>query len=250
MSTPLGINREGGASALLIGSKYSIRAVGSASTIYLWNVCFFQVISLGYSVSDLKCIVQVLPLAITNFDNIIVVAACASFLELCGLPAQLLQVDVAALSRISSYINNHDHKDVSIHLKPQEAAAGKHSKGDMMKGLVQGLAEEYTTSGTGILSGKLVTNSRSRKLLMVILQLLENASLSCDGLKELESNAGAWLMNGVGDGAELRAVQRSMSERWSLVTAFCRGHQLPLSTTYLATIARFNDWVTIFLHIF
>ncbi|KAG0619567.1 hypothetical protein M758_4G148600 [Ceratodon purpureus] len=195
------------------------------------------------SESEESLIASVLPLAITNFDNIVVVTACTSFLELCGLPAQLLQVDVAALSRISSYVNNQDNKDVSMSLKPQEAAAGKYSKGDLMKSLIQGLAEEYTTSGIGILNGKLVTSSRPRKSLMVILQLLESASLSYDGLKKLESNAGAWLMNGVGDGAELRAVQRSMSERWSLVTAFCRGHQLPLSTTYLATIARFNDWV-------
>lgn len=180
---------------------------------------------------------QVLPLAITNFDNIVVVTACTSFLELCGLPAQLLQVDVAALNRISSHIKNQDKKDLSIYLKSQET--------DLMKSLVQGLAEEYTTSGIGILSGKQLLNSRPRKPLMAILQLLENASLSYDGLKKLESNAGAWLMNGVGDGTELRAVQRSMSERWSLVTAFCRGHQLPLSTTYLATIARYNDWVII-----
>ena len=215
-------------------------------------ICKYHCIILSIPLAlliDLNCIVQVLPLAITNFDNIVVVTACTSFLELCGLPAQLLQVDVAALSRISSYIKNQDHKDVSIYLKAQDAAAGKYLKGDLMKFLVQGLAEEYTTSGIGILNGKVVTNSRPRKPLMVILQLLENASLSYDGLKKLESNAGAWLMNGVGDGAELRAVQRSMSERWSLVTAFCRGHQLPLSTTYLATIARFNDWV-ITLYVF
>lgn len=68
---------------------------------------------------------QVLPLAITNFDNTIVVAACASFLELCGLQAQLLQVDVAALNRISSYIKNLDQNDV------------KSPGTDLMKSLVQ-----------------------------------------------------------------------------------------------------------------
>ncbi|XP_024371913.1 uncharacterized protein [Physcomitrium patens] len=188
-------------------------------------------------------ITSVLSLAILNFENIIVVAACVSFLELCGLSAQLLQVDVAALSRISLYIRDQQHKEGSLNTGLNETAADKDARTDLMRSLVQGLTEEYTAIGIGILSGKGLLNSRPRKPVMAILQLLENSSLNHDGLKKLESNAGAWLMNGVGDGAELRTVQRSMSERWSLVTAFCRGHQLPISTTYLATIARCNDWV-------
>uniref|UniRef100_A9U2Z6 Predicted protein n=1 Tax=Physcomitrium patens TaxID=3218 RepID=A9U2Z6_PHYPA len=187
---------------------------------------------------------SVLPLAITSFENINVVAACVTFIELCGLSAQLLQVDVAVLSRISFYIRDQEHKDGSLNLGSQEIAANEYARAVLMRSLVEGLAEEYTNAGIGILNGKVVANTRPREPLMAILRLLEKSSLNHDGLKKLESNAGAWLMNGVGDGAELRTVQRSMSSRWSLVTAFCRGHQLPLSTTYLATIARYNDWAS------
>jgi hypothetical protein len=98
----------------------------------------------------------------------VVVVACVSFLELCGLSAQLLQVDVAALNRITTYFKEQGHGADSL-------SAG-------------------------------LQRLKSRKY---------------EGLD----------------------YARSMSERWSLVTSFCRGHQLPLSTTYLAAIARYNDYV-------
>ena len=180
----------------------------------------------------LYALLQVLPIAIRHYEDTVVVAACVSFLELCGLSAQLLQVDVAALNRITSYLKEQGHGE-----------SGKYEGLDYARSLARALAEEYATAGLGVLNGKVSANQRPWKALLILLPLLEKATLRHDALKKVQSNAGAWLMNGVGDGNELRSLQRSMSERWSLVTAFCRGHQLPLSTTYLATIARYNDWV-------
>jgi hypothetical protein len=123
---------------------------------------------IGLKHTLLYALLQVLPIAIRHYEDTVVVAACVSFLELCGLSAQLLQVDVAALNRITSY---------------------------------------FKEQGYGV------------------------DSLSA-GLQRLKSRK-----------YEGFDYARSMSEHWSLVTSSCRGHQLPLSTTYLATIARYNDYV-------
>jgi spatacsin len=56
---------------------------------------------------------------------------------------------------------------------------------------------------------------------------------------------GSWLLTGSGDGTELRDQQKVASQHWNLVTAFCQMHQLPLSTKYLAVLARDNDWVAL-----
>lgn len=189
--------------------------------------------------------IQVLPLAITHYENAVVVAACASFLELCGLSAHILQVDVAALGRITNYLKEQEQNEyTSADRAAQGAAFAVELPGvDFARSLCQALADEYRTTRLDIITGK-AANRRPCKPLMEILQLLEKASLKYVGTEKVESTAGAWLMNGVGDGTELRAVQRCMSERWSLVTSFCRGHQLPLNTMYLKTLARDNDWVS------
>lgn len=197
----------------------------------------------------LYALLQVLPIAIRHYEDTVVVAACVSFLELCGLSAQLLQVDVAALNRITSYLKEQGHGEDSLSAGLQRLKSGKYEGLDYARSLARALAEEYATAGLGVLNGKVGANQRPWKALLILLPLLEKATLRHDALKKVQSNAGAWLMHGVGDGNELRSLQRSMSERWSLVTAFCRGHQLPLSTTYLATIARYNDWVCFLLNI-
>ena len=189
--------------------------------------------------------IQVLPLAIAHYENEVEVAACASFLELCGLSAHILQVDVAALGRITNYLKEQEQSEYTSADRAAQGAAFavELSRVDITRSLCQALADEYRINGLDIITGK-AANRRPCKVLMEILKLLEEASLKYVGTKKVECTAGTWLMNGVGDGTELRAVQRCMSERWSLVTSFCRGHQLPLNTMYLKTLAKDNDWVS------
>ncbi|BBN07122.1 spatacsin [Marchantia polymorpha subsp. ruderalis] len=203
------------------------------------------------SAHEEKLLATVAPLAIMQYENPVVVAACAFFCELCGLSANVLRLDVAALRRISEYCKVHDQ------IEPVPSGGGpgvtrettnwvKAYGADMANLLAQALADEYLNAGVEMLSSK-PEASRSRRpsqALVTVLQYLEKASLKDEGMRRVEGGSpGAWLHSGQGDGSQLRAMQRSMSERWSLVTAFCRAHHLPLSTTYLATLARDNDWV-------
>jgi spatacsin len=184
---------------------------------------------------------QILGFTIIHYDDAVVVASCVCFLELCGLSAHLLQVDVAALCRIAKYLQDQNSEGLPPDVQGSTPMT-KVYRADVVGSLSQALADEYTSAGIGMLSGKGFASRRPCKVYTRILQLLEK-TLEYEGPKKVENTAGTWLLNAVGDGTELRAVQRSMSERWSLVTAFCRGHQLPLSTTYLAALARDNDWV-------
>ncbi|KAL3688215.1 hypothetical protein R1sor_014524 [Riccia sorocarpa] len=197
-----------------------------------------------------KLLATVAPLAITNYENPVVVAACAFFLELCGLSANLLRLDVAALKRISEYCKVHDQIDAipsgSGTTATRETTTRTKAYGaEMASMLAQALADEYLNAGVEILSFK--ADGRSRrpsKTLITVLQYLEKASLKDESMRRADgSTPGSWLMSGQGDGSQLRAMQRAMSERWSLVTAFCRAHHLPLSTVYLAALARDNDWL-------
>ncbi|KDP35278.1 hypothetical protein JCGZ_09437 [Jatropha curcas] len=164
---------------------------------------------------------SVIPLAITHFQDSVLVASCAFLLELCGLSVSMLRVDIAALRRISSF-----------HKLNQNS-------------LARSLADEYLRKdsasdaklkrATGFLSSE-----RSSRALMLVLQHLEKASLP--GMMDGRTS-GSWLLTGNGDGAELRAYQKAASQRWNLVKVFCQMHQLPLSTKYLAVLARDNDWV-------
>lgn len=167
-------------------------------------------------------------------------AACAVFLELCGLSAQTLRVDIAALQRISKFLRVQEQRDwasSTVTKHPQDISA-------IVSSLGRALIEEYSIKGTRNSPGqpaKLPT--KRNKGLTTTLQMLEKATLVDYGLKFADGTSGSWLLNAKGNGAELRELQRSLSEKWSLVTAFCRGHKLPLSTTYLETLARDNDWV-------
>ena len=172
-----------------------------------------------------------------NFENPVVVAAASSFLELCGFPAIMLRVDVAVLSRISSFCKFKGsadiHEDFSIMFE-----------NDLAGSLARVLADEYREAGVAVLLPKKInmhSNGKPSKILLTILQILEKASL----MEAVENDAspGAWLFNGMENGSELRHQQWESSERWSLVTTFCNVHQLPVSTAYLTVLARDNDWV-------
>ncbi|KAL2630311.1 hypothetical protein R1flu_014997 [Riccia fluitans] len=202
------------------------------------------------TVHEEKLLATVAPLAITNYENPVVVAACAFFLELCGLSTNLLRLDVAALKRISEYCKVHDQIEAvpsgsGAPATGETATWAKAYGAEVANMMAQALSDEYLNAGVEMLSSK--ADGRSRrpsKTLITVLQYLEKASVKDEFMRRADgSTPGSWLVSGQGDGSQLRAMQRTMSERWSLVTAFCRAHQLPLSTVYLATLARDNDWV-------
>lgn len=167
-------------------------------------------------------------------------AACSLFLELCGVSAQLLRVDVAALQRIAKYLRAKEQRDWASSTGTNQSQ----ERSSSIVSLVRALADEYDTNTIttfGTQSSK--SKSKSNTGLATALQMLEQAILMDYGSKTSTGTSGSWLLNAAGNGDEFRESQRSLSEQWSLITAFCRGHELPLSTTYLLTLARDNDWV-------
>ncbi|XP_024990189.1 uncharacterized protein LOC112524555 isoform X3 [Cynara cardunculus var. scolymus] len=189
---------------------------------------------------------SVMPLAVMHFEDSVLVASCAFLLELCGLSPSMLQVDIAALRRISSFFKSVEYTDNSV----QPSFKGSiflptPLEGDITSSLARALAEYYLKNyHTGIVKEKdkqITSNAKqAARALVLVLQNLEKASLP--SLVSGET-CGSWLMSGNGDGAELRSQQKAASQHWSLVTEFCRMHQIPMSTKYLAVLAKDNDWV-------
>ncbi|GLT68925.1 hypothetical protein SLA2020_411170 [Shorea laevis] len=196
--------------------------------------------------SEESILSSVMPLAITHFEDSVLVASCCFLMELCGLSASMLQLDVAALRRISSFYKsseiNENFRQLSLKGSVFHAI---YDEGSVMESLARALADEYLHQN-GVSSSKekgyphSVANKRPSRSLMIVLQHLEKASMPTlvDG-----KACGYWLLTGNGDGTELRSQQKAASQQWSLVTVFCQMHQLPLSTKYLAILARDNDWV-------
>ncbi|KAK6150524.1 hypothetical protein DH2020_015456 [Rehmannia glutinosa] len=187
---------------------------------------------------------SVIPLAIEHFDDTVLVASCAFLLELCGLSAGILRIDIAALRRISSFYKSADNNHYR-QLSPRGSVFYPAPVGiDVTESLARSLADDHLhkCSSNNIQNGdrnNSTCNQPSRALLLV-LQHLEKASLP------LPSNGvtcGSWLLSGNGDGTDLRSQQKATSQQWQLVTAFCQMHSIPLSTKYLAVLARDNDWV-------
>ncbi|XP_076902084.1 uncharacterized protein LOC143556706 isoform X1 [Bidens hawaiensis] len=185
---------------------------------------------------------SVMPLAVMHFEDSVLVASCAFLLELCGLSPSMLQVDIAALRRISSFFKSIDHTDNSVQTSFKGSAF---LEGDITGSMARALAEYYLKNyNTGVTREKdkysSTNGKQASRALVLVLQNLEKASLP--SLVSGET-CGSWLMSGNGDGADLRAQQKAASQHWSLVTEFCKMHQIPLSTKYLAVLAKDNDWV-------
>ncbi|KAH8502934.1 hypothetical protein H0E87_014301 [Populus deltoides] len=191
---------------------------------------------------------SVIPLGVAHFEDSVLVASCAFLLELCGLSASILHVDVSALRRISSFYKLSENNERYSQISPKGKGSALHvvsREGNVVESLARSLADEY-------LHNDCVTNTKlkgtsnsfigkqSSRVPMLVLQHLEKASLPImmDG-----KTCGSWLLTGSGDGTELRDQQKVASQHWNLVAAFCQMHQLPLSTKYLAVLARDNDWV-------
>ena len=186
-----------------------------------------------------------MPLAITHFEDSVLVASCAFLLELCGLSASMLRIDIAALKRISSFYKSDDDADHYRQLSPKGSAFHSLSHGgDITNSLARALADDYLHYDShGVMktgNSSDISNRQPSRALMLVLQHLEKVSLPLlpDG-----KTCGYWLLNGNGDGAELRSQQKIASRHWNLVTVFCQMHQIPMSTKYLSLLARDNDWV-------
>lgn len=194
--------------------------------------------------------VQVVPQAIIHFKDSVLVASCAFLLELSGLPASILHIDISALRRISSFYRSSDYADYRnqlMQLSPRGSAlhATLTEGGDITESLARALADDYLHNDyPSTIKRKALQNDYACKppsrTLVIFLQHLEKASLPsyADGM-----TCGSWLSTGNGDGVELRSQQKSASQNWNLVTIFCQMHQISLSTKYLALLARDNDWV-------
>ncbi|KAE8706827.1 ubiquitin carboxyl-terminal hydrolase 27-like [Hibiscus syriacus] len=186
---------------------------------------------------------SVMPFAITHFEDNVLVASCSFLLELCGISASMLQVDVASLRRISFFHKSIQNKENSRQLPSKGSAFHAATHDDsIMESLARALADECMHGGNSTQRGSLISVSSKQhsRVLMLVLQHLEKASLP----QLVEGRTcGSWLLTGNGDGTELRSQQKAASKYWSLVTLFCQIHQLPLSTKYLAVLARDNDWV-------
>ncbi|KAM6563640.1 hypothetical protein CsatB_023638 [Cannabis sativa] len=189
--------------------------------------------------TEISLLSSVVPLAIMHFEDSILVASCSFLLELCGLSASMLRMDIAALRRISSYYKSNGSNDNQRKLSPNTVSR----EGDMVESLARALADDYLHQGSVTKPKKpasLVSGKQSSRALIHVLHHLEKVSLPLmvDG-----KTCGSWLLSGNGDGIELRSQQKAASQHWNLVTVFCQMHQLPLSTKYLAVLARDNDWV-------
>lgn len=189
---------------------------------------------------------SIIPLAITHFENSVLVASCAFLLELGGLSASMLRVDVAALRRISTFYKSGQSFENFRQLSPKGSAFHPVPlESDKIETLARALADEYLhQESSSVKKPKKTSDSeppkRCPQVLLFVLQHLEEVSLPqvVDG-----NSCGSWLLSGKGDGAELRNQQKAASHYWNLVTVFCRMHSLPLSSKYLALLARDNDWV-------
>ncbi|XP_042024596.1 uncharacterized protein LOC121771783 isoform X2 [Salvia splendens] len=194
--------------------------------------------------SEESLLSSVIPLAIQHFDDSALVASCAFLLELCGLSASTLRMDIAALKRISSFYKSAENNQ-HMQLSPRSPAFLQPPvEVDVTESIARALADDYLHKYSSSIMQKgdrnnSVLNQPSRALLLV-LQHLEKASLP---LPSNSMTCGSWLSSGNGDGAELRSQQKATSQHWQLVTAFCQMHNIPLSTKYLAVLARDNDWV-------
>ncbi|KAK7399448.1 hypothetical protein VNO78_10630 [Psophocarpus tetragonolobus] len=185
---------------------------------------------------------SVLPIAIMHFENSTLVAACGFLLELCGLSANKMHIDIAVLKRISSFYKYNENNENLKQLSPKGSVFHAIShQGDVTESLARALADEYLRKDSRVIATETGSiNKHPSRALILVLHHLEKASIPrlADG-----KTYGSWLLSGNGDGNELRSQRKAASQHWSLVTNFCRLHQLLLSTKYLAVLARDNDWI-------
>lgn len=181
-------------------------------------------------------------IAIMHFEDSMLVASCAFLLELCGLSASKMRIDIAVLKRISAFYKLSENNENLRQLSPKGSVFHAIShEGEVTESLARALADEYLHKDSPVVASETgAPSKRPSRALTLVLHQLEKASLP----RLVDGNTyGAWLLSGNGDGNELRSCRKAASQHWNLVTTFCRLHQLPLSTKYLSVLARDNDWV-------
>ncbi|KAI3930736.1 hypothetical protein MKX01_037182, partial [Papaver californicum] len=153
-----------------------------------------------------------------------------------------------AISHFEDSVLSSEYNEHFQHLSPKGSAFhAAPREGDITVSLAQALADDYMhcdSSGSAdqeeISKIGVTASKRSSRAVLAVLQHLEKAStpLMAEG-----ETCGSWLLSGSGDGAAFRSQQKAASQHWSLVTAFCQMHQIPLSTKHLSVLAKDNDWV-------
>lgn len=187
---------------------------------------------------------SVLSTAILHFEDSMLAASCAFLLELCGLSASKMRIDIAVLKRISSFYKSSETNENLKQLSPNGSVFHAIShESDVTESLARALADEYLHKDSLVIASEVEAPTPSKqpsRALILVLHHLEKASLPpyVDG-----NTYGSWILSGNGDGNELRSHRKVSSQHWSLVTNFCRLHQLPLSTKYLCVLARDSDWI-------
>ncbi|CAB4299351.1 unnamed protein product [Prunus armeniaca] len=85
-----------------------------------------------------------MPLAIINFEDSVLVASCALFLELCGFSASMLRIDIAALRRMSSFYKSSENIESLKQVSTKGSAFHAVSHGsDITESLARALADEH-----------------------------------------------------------------------------------------------------------
>eukprot|EP00898_Chlorokybus_atmophyticus_P005836 jgi/Chlat1/6253/Chrsp44S05856 len=179
---------------------------------------------------------EVLPLALKEFRHVEMITACVVILELCGVSAEALKVDAAALRRICIPRNSAPHDEA------ENEASGGYNTVDSSGDLVQALCDTYKGED-GTISGQPheATGGHLLVMLMSLRQQLVQATIN-----QIEASIQPADKSQATDGgtpSEFVSQSREWSQSWALVRAFCRQHCLPLSDAYLKRLAGQNDWV-------
>jgi len=135
-----------------------------------------------------------------------------------------LLIDVAAAHRIVTYASNVSPASLAHLFLQFGASAGVYA--DIGNDAASSRATESSTS-TNNNNNENEARAAPRTAVQRALTLLEDATLALT----LDVDATA------------KRKQRGAGSAWSLVTAFCHTHGLPLSTGHLCELAQANDWV-------
>lgn len=186
-----------------------------------------------------------MPLAVLHFEDPVLVASCAFLMELCGVSASMLRVDVAVLQQISYFYKSTGFKGLINSALPTTSDHPRANDTNIAFNLAQALADDYHRLYAIQRDGKRASgltevSQRPSLALITIVRYLEKACLPSSSAGD---SCGTWLLNGKGNGTECRSQQKAASCRWNLVMTFCRMHNLPPSTNYLCVLANDNDWV-------
>ena len=99
------------------------------------------------------------------------VASCAFLLELCGLSASMLRIDIAVLKRISSFYKSSEVNENLRQLSPKGSMFHTRShEGDVTESLARALADEYLRKDSAVnATGTGASSRQPPRALMLVL---------------------------------------------------------------------------------